>query len=210
MPRRELDQDEIRVLSALSELADSRKGWKFGGVRGWILGTEVNDRTKSSTANLYLSRLRSAGLVFGERISDPGRPRQPLNLWSITQAGEEAIAKLEDREPRRIKAPKLTSDDARIIFISRAAWECLRALQVRREWVLWVQLADDVQALWGRIPHSDDIKPVLNRGFAAREEREGARGRRMFYRVTQPGMAVTLLDQKTNAEIVQLRVSGPG
>jgi hypothetical protein len=209
MRRREIDRDEARVLGVLHDTALAGKGWKRGRVRGWALGGEINDWTGSSTASSYLTRLRAVGLVQGEPAHDPGRAGRPLVLWRITQAGEEAVARWEEREPAKIAPARRDPRDEGVVYIGRRAWQCLAVLQAQPESITWTDLVEQARRRFRDWVYLDDVRMLLNRGLVARESDGTGRSTVIRLRATPRGRRVRLLDGKASPELVQLRTLEP-
>lgn len=205
--RRELDDGEIKALKALHAAAASGGGWRRGKVRGWLLGSEVNDRSSSSIASLSLQRLRNHGLVTGEPVHDPGRPGQSLVIWRITQRGEDALAAREGHAPIVIEPYEPSKRDAGIIYTARDAWHCLAVLQRHHpHWVKWADLVAEVRRRFGNWVYVDDTKLLLARGLAEREDEGEGRAKVIWLRATRLGAATQLADGAANPTLVQLRL----
>jgi hypothetical protein len=206
MPRRAVDDDEIRPLRVLSELARTGTGWRRARVRGWALGSEVNSLAKSVVATSHLQRLRQAGWVHSEPVLDPGRLRSALVMWRITQAGENELARIDGRAAITI-APLKTDrrDDSRIYF-SRDAWRCLAVLQSHPGAISWPHLVAEFRRRFGGAVWQDDAKMLLNRRLATREDSGSGRTRVVRYMATATGRATRLIDGRTNREIVQVQL----
>jgi hypothetical protein len=206
MPRRALDEDEIAALRVLRTAAVEEKGWKRGKVRGWMLGSEVNDRADSPVATYHLQRLRKARWASSEPVHDPGRPGQPLVIWRITQEGEDELARLEGREPVRIAAPRPDPKDAGLIYTSRDAWACLAVLQSHPDPVRWPDLTAEARRRFRASVYLDDVKMLLTRRLAERQDEGSGRDKILWFHATPAGRSVRLADGKTNPAIVQLRL----
>lgn len=206
MRRRALDEDEIAALRVLRTAAVEGKGWKRGKVRGWMLGSEINDRADSSIASYYLRRLRVAGWALGEHVLDPGRPHQPLVIWRITQAGENELARVEDRDPVRIAPPRSDPGDAGVIYTSRDAWSCLSVLQSHPGAVRWADVVDKVHRRFRAWVYPDDVKMLLTRDLAVRTDEGSGKQKVVWLHATPAGRAVRLADGRTSTDIVQLRI----
>lgn len=206
MPRRALDEDEVAALRVLRTLAVEGKGWKRGKVRGWALGSEVNDRADSPIASLRLQRLRERGWVIGEQVHDPGRPGQPLVIWRITQEGEDELARAEGREPVRIAPTRRDPRDAGLIYTSRDAWACLAVLQSHPDPVRWPDLMAEAHRRFRASVYLDDVKMLLTRGMATRADEGSGRDKVVWFHATAAGRAVRRVDGKTNPALVQLRL----
>lgn len=206
MPRRALDEDEIAALRVLRTLAVEGKGWKRGKVRGWAVGSEVNDRADSPIASLRLQRLRDRGWVIGEQVHDPGRPGQPLVIWRITPEGEDELARAEGREPVRIAPARQDPRDAGVIYTSRDAWACLAVLQSHPDPVRWPDLMAEAHRRFRSSVYLDDVKMLLTRGLAARTDEGSGRDKVVWFHATAVGRAVRRVDGTTNPVLVQLRL----
>lgn len=203
MPRRRgFDETELKVLRTLRRMVVEGKGWERGGVRGWLLGPQLNDAAGSSIASLYLPRLRSLGLVAGERARDPGR-KQPLTLWRITQKGEAELATIEERAPEPVEPPVPDERDERVIYISVNAWACLSVLKRHHpRWVRWHDVVSEARRRFGTWVYLSDMLILLSRGLA---EREGER-KVIWYRGTRLAHGARLLDDKASEDWVQIRL----
>jgi hypothetical protein len=210
MRRREIDADEEEVLGVLSEAAAEGGGWKRGGVRGWLLGSEINSATGSPVASDSCQRLRRAGLVRGEAAWDPGRLDRPAILWRITQRGEEEIAGKHGRTPAQLPVPRVGTQDEGVIYVSREVWRCLAALQKNDGWLRWVELQEQVERRYHDWAHLDDVHLLVRRGLAEREARPGERRSALWLRATARGRGVRLLDGRTSPAIVQIRLPPEG
>jgi DNA-binding transcriptional ArsR family regulator len=206
MPRRALDDDEIAALRVLRTTAVEGKGWKRGKVRGWMLASEINEGADSSIASYHLRRLREAGGVLGEHVRDPGRPRQPLVIWRITQGGEDELARVEVRDPVRIARPRPDPGDAGVIYTSRDAWSCLSVLQSHPGPVRWADIVEKVHRRFRAWVYPDDMKMLLTRGLAVRTDEGSGKKKVVWLHATPVGRAVRLVDGKTNTDIAQLRI----
>lgn len=207
MSRRELDDGEVKALRVLHAAAASNRGWRRGKVRGWLLGSEVNDRSSSSIASLSLQRLRNQGLVTGESVHDPGRRSQPVVIWRITQRGEDALAARDGRASIVVEPYRPHKRDAGIIYTARDAWHCLAVLQRHHpHWVKWAELVAEVRRRFGNWVYIDDTKLLLARGLAEREDEGEGRAKIIWFRATRLGAATQLADGAANPTIVQLRL----
>lgn len=206
MPRQALDEDEIAALRVLRTAAVEGKGWKRGKVRGWMLASEINDRADSSVASYRLQRLREAGGVLGEHVLDPGRPRQPLVIWRITQGGEDELARVEARDPVRIAPPRPDPADVGVIYTSRDAWTCLTVLQSHPGAVRWADVVEKVHRRFRAWVYPDDVKMLLTRGLAVRTDEGPGNRKAVWLHATPAGRAVRLADGKTHPDVVQLRI----
>lgn len=87
----------------------------------------------SSIATCRLQRLREAGWVLGEPVPDPGRPRQPIVIWRITQDGENELARVEGRQPAALSPPRPDPKDTGLIYTSeRSAPAGMRLIRLAR------------------------------------------------------------------------------
>ena len=209
MPRKPLDELELLTLRTLRRLAVEGIGWRWSGVRGWALGSEVTERTGHHGANYRLPRLRAAGWATSAEVSDPGRSGNPVTLWRITQAGEDEVARVDGREPVLVSVPRPSRTDGRTIFVGRRMWACLSELQRAEGPVPWPELERRIHQrtkLWARL---DDLKLLVNRGFAEREDRGTGREKVIWFSATAPGRAVRLADGRASRALVQLRVAAP-
>jgi hypothetical protein len=209
MPRKPLDERELLMLTTLRQLAVENEGWRWSGVRGWALGAEVSERAGDRGAIYRLPRLRAAGWAASVEVSDAGRPRNPVTLWRVTQAGEDELARLAGRAPAVLAVPRPSRADARTIFVGRRMWACLSELQRAEGPVPWPELERRVRErleIWGRL---DDLKLLINRGFAEREDRGAGREKVIWFSATPRGRAVRLVDGRTSETLVQLRVPAP-
>lgn len=206
MPRKPLAPIEIETLRVLRETALAGKGWHRGGVRGWVLGTEMNDAVRWYGAVQHLQRLRLAGWLQSETVHDPARPRNPLFLWRITQAGEDELARVESRDPVPIGAPHPVPSDRRQIFVSRRVWACLAVLQRHDAPATWQDIERETHERFRLWIYTDQVQLLLNRGFAEREDQGTGREKVTWLVATPLGRAVRLADAKTSTSMVQLRL----
>lgn len=207
------NSEELRLLGVLHQVVGGKRGWRWGRVRGWVLGSEVNTLAASSVATHSLHRLRAAGMVDGVTVPDPGRPGRGHVLWRIAQPGEDALAEREGRAPLRIAKPARSRADTGVIFISRDAWAALAVLAAHPgEWVRSAELAAEASHRYAVALYVDDLRMLLTRNLALREERREGRKNVLVYRATEIGLGVRLVDGATNPEIVQVRlpVAGTG
>lgn len=206
MPRRAVDDDEVKPLRVLHELARTGTGWRRARVRGWALGSEVNGLARSVVATSHLQRLRQAGWVHSERVLDPGRPRSALVMWRITQTGENELARIEGRTA--ITIPPLQPDrrDSTRIYFSRDAWRCLAVLQSHPGAIAWPQLVAEFRRRFRGALWQDDAKMLLNRRLATREDSGSGRTRVVWYMATATGRAARLTDGHTNRDVVQVQL----
>src|SRR4028119_836292 len=168
--RKELDEAERKVLRTLRNTVVEDKGWTRGGVRGWLLGPEINDLANSSTGSLYLPRLAKLGLVEGDPVRDPGRS-QPMKIWRLMQDGEHELAKLEERNAVEIALPELTQADQRIIYVSANAVAVLLVLKRHHpHWVKWTDVVREARKRAKTWVFHSDAKLLLSRRLAERED----------------------------------------
>lgn len=203
--------EESRLLRVLHQVIEGKKGWRWGRVRGWLLGSEINTLADSSVATQYLHRLRAAGMVRSETIPDPGRPGRGLVLWRLAQPGEDVLAASEGREALKISKPVRARSDAGVIFISRDAWAALAVLASHGgSWVRSSDIAAEAGARFGVALYADDMQMLLNRGLALRGKLAESGKDVLRYRATELGLGVRLVDGVTNPEIVQVRLPVAG
>lgn len=200
--------EEQRLLQVLHQVIEGRKGWRWARVRGWVLGSEINDLADSSVATQYLHRLRAAGMVGSVTVPDPGRPGRGPVLWRLTQQGENALAEREWRRPIRISKPARSADaDRGVIFLSRDAWAALSVLQTHGGcWLSSPDLIAEAARRYAVAIYADDMQMLLKRRLAERHPVSRGRKPVLHYRATGPGLGVTLVDGITNPEIVQVRL----
>ncbi len=207
--RREHDGSELNALRALRKTVVEGNGWMRGGVRGWLLGAELNDLSGSSVASLSLQRLRRLGQVLGEAVRDPGRSQSPV-LWRITQAGETELARVEDREPGLIPPPVPDAEDERVIYISASAWRCLAGFKKHHpQWVRWRDVVGETRARHGIWVYLSDTFILLSRGLAEREDEGEGREKVIWFRATGAAHGTRLLDDRASEEWVQIRLPAP-
>lgn len=206
MPRKPLDEYELLALRTLRQLAVESRGWRWSGVRGWALGSEVSERAGRHGAHYRLPRLRAAGWAASVEVGDAGRSGNPVTLWRITQAGEDELARLDGRDPACVAAPRPSRADARTIFVGRRMWACLSELQRADGPLSWPELERRVHErlkIWGGL---DDPKLLINRGFAERGDRGTGREKVIWFLATARGRAVRLVDGRASETLMQLRV----
>jgi hypothetical protein len=202
----ELDAVEQATLTALADLATNGRGFRRARVRGWVPGPEVKTVVGTISAGWHLPRLRELGLVTSKAVPDEGRPRNPLVMWRITQAGENEVARRLDREPRRIARPREDPMDERQIYVGRRAWDLLSVLQQHAEWLPWEAVDGEATiAFRSRFWH-DALTILLNRGFAIREKRVGTPKSIVWVVATDAGRRVEATDLKASRTTAQLRV----
>lgn len=209
--RRDFDETELKVLRTLRRVAVEGGGWKRGGVRGWLLGPQLNRAAGSSIASLYLPRLRKLGLVLGEGTRDPGR-KQPVTLWRITREGEAELARVEARAPEPIDVPAHDPRDEKVIYISINAWACLSVLKRHHpRWVRWRDVVQEARRRFRTWVYLSDMLILLSRGLAEREdeEREGER-KVIWYRGTRLAHGAKLLDGEASGDWAQIRLPDAG
>jgi len=203
---RALTEDEAKVLEVLHDFATRGKGWKWGGVRGWMLTADLGRRGRLMPA-LYLPELRQKGLVERVAVRDPGSERTSMSLQRITQKGEDALAEFAARQPVRIAPARETGSPAPI-FLKRSWWQCLEVLQRHRDrWLSWKEIADGIEP---PRPWQDDVVPVVKREFA--RSRASSQPRMREYTVTPLGLRVEPVEtQKASSFVrVRLRPLAPG
>ena len=198
---------ERKTLAALADLAAARKGFMHRRVRGWVPGPEVKDVTGVFSGGWRLPRLRQVGFVCSDPVPDAGRARNPVRLWRITQAGEDEVARLQDRPPRRIPKPRSNADDRDQIYMTRRDWNLLSLLQRLEGPVAWEAARAAGDARRGRF-HLDDLTVLLKRGFVVRENRGTKTKPKTWVAVTSLGRQVQATDVKSGKWMVKLRVGG--
>jgi tetratricopeptide (TPR) repeat protein len=204
---RTLNDGEARILEVMHDFATAGKGWKWGGVRGWMLTADLGRRGRLMPA-LYLPELRQKGLVKRVSVRDPESEQSWMTLQRISQKGEDALAEVARRDPPRITPARETGSDGGPLFLKRSWWRCLEVLQQHPErWLSWKEIADQIDP---PRPWQDDVVPVVKREFAL--SRASSIPRLREYTVTPFGLRVELVDsQKTSSYVqVQLRRSLPG
>jgi hypothetical protein len=202
----ELDSVERRTLIALADLAVNGRAFRRRAVRGWVPGPELKTVVGATGASWRLPRLRKLGFITSHAVPDAGRPRNPLVMWRITQAGEDAIASLLKREPRRIPRPREDPRDQYQIYVGRRAWELLSLLQRHEGWLTWEQVAREAAAELESRVWPDALTILLTRGFAQREKRAGTPKSTVWVTATAAGRQVEATDLKASAATAQLRV----
>ena len=196
-----LNDTEVKILGVLHDVATGGKGWKWGGVRGWMLTADLGTRGRLMPA-LYLPDLRQRGLVARVSVHDPERERTSVALQRITQKGEDALAELARREPARIAPPRDTGSDAGTLFLKRNWWRCLEVLQRHPErWLPWKEIA---ARLGSPRPWQDDVVPIVKRELA--RSRTSSIPRLREYIVTPRGLRVELVDTQKSSSYVQVRL----
>lgn len=203
-----LDAVERKTLASLADLAASRRGFKRRRVRGWVPGPVMRDLVGVINAGWRLPRLRSLGLVTSEPAQDAGRPRNPIVLWRITQLGEDEVARLMDRPARRIPKPREDPEDKHQIYVPRGAWDFLTVLQRHDGFVPWETARSESNQRYRSNFWYDDLTLLLNRGFAARENRGTRQKPETWVAATASGRQVRASDLKASKSLVQLHVPG--
>lgn len=207
--RRGLNEGEIKSLRTLERAVAEGGGWRRGGVRGWLLGSQVNASCGSSVGSLYLPRLRGLGLVSGEPVHDPGR-RQARILWRITQVGADELARAEGREPARVDAPARDPLDERVVYIGAGAWACLAVLKARHPgWVRWRDVMAEARKRHGAWVYLSDVLVLTARALAEREDEGQGSGKVIWLRATTIAHATRLLDAAASESWVQLLLPPP-
>jgi hypothetical protein len=206
-PRRDPDEVELAILEALSRRVMGHHGWRYQGVEGWVLGVEAKRVLRTVQANHRLVSMRNRGLVCSADVYDPTNPNLQL-LWRITQAGENDLARLFARAPRKIPhpAPDEVNRGLLHVFLTQKAWSCLAALQRRTSAVSWTELRYDVQHASAIDPHQDDVRVLLRRGLAVGELRDGGPRKQMWFSPSDRGRHVRLVDGSTSATLVQVSI----
>lgn len=201
---RSLNEDEARVLAVMHDFAIGGRGWKWGGVRGWMLTADLGRHGRLMPA-LYLPELRQKGLVEWVSVRDPGSERTSMSLQRITQKGEDALAVFARREPARIATARDPDADAGPLFLKRSWWRCLEVLQRHPErWLSWKEIADRIEP---PRPWQDDVVPVVKREFAS--SRASSTPRLREYTVTRLGLRVALVETQKSSSYVQVRLRPP-
>lgn len=208
--RRALDEVEVATLKVLRDAAVAGRRWRRGRVRGWVLGTEMNALAGKYGAAYCLQRLRAAGWVHSEAVRDPGRLGSPLVIWRVTQGGEDALARIEERKAAPISTPRHDPRDDQIIYISRRAWVCLAVLHRHASPVMWRVLEQETHQRFRVHLRPDDVTMVLNRGLAEREDRGSGREKVTWLAATPLGRAARLMDGRTSETLVQVRIAEDG
>jgi len=204
--RREHDGSELNALRTLRKTVVEGRGWTRGGVRGWLLGAELNDLSGSSVASLSIQRLRRFGLVVGEAVRDPGRAQPPV-LWRLTQAGEAELARLEERKPEIIPLPVPDPEDERVIYIGANAWRCLAVLRKQHpRWVRWRDAVAEVRTRHGTWVYLSDTLILMSRGLAEREDEGEGREKVIWFRATRAAHETRLLDDRASEDWAQIRL----
>jgi hypothetical protein len=208
-PGRLINQDELTGLHALRKILMEGRGWERGGVRGWILGAELNDLTKNSVASLYLQRLRQHGLVLGETAYDPGR-KQPVVLWRLTQLGEMDLAWQEKREPEIIEMPVPDPKDQRVLYLPMNAWRFLEIMKREHpRWVRWRDAVAEARRESSTWIYPGDALLLSTRGLVEREDEGEGRGKIIWYRATTFADETEVLDDLSSENWVQLLLPEP-
>jgi hypothetical protein len=198
---RPLSEDEAKVLAVMHDVTIDGKGWKWGGVRGWMLTADLGRHGRLMPA-LYLPELRQKGLVERVSVRDPGSERTSMSLQRITQKGADALAVFAQREPTRIVPARESDAEAGPMFLKRSWWRCLEVLQQHTErWLSWKEIADRVEP---PRPWQDDVVPIVKREFAL--SRASSTPRLREYTVTPLGLRVELADSLKTSSYVQVRL----
>jgi hypothetical protein len=193
--------DLLGVLRILSAHARQGTGWARKGVRGWVFTNEVPD----GLAGVNLTDLAQLGFIVREDVCDPGR-RLPLYLNRITQAGEDELAAVEERDPSPIPRARrsLTRADRETIYVTTGAWQALRALAREPVDAPWRSLAQ-INGREGTAIYPEDTEFLLARHLAAvQRPEEVSRMSPVLSRATSLGVR----DRKASGTRVQIRVPG--
>lgn len=122
---------EWAALVALRRTAVRGQGWRYQGVRGWMLAAEVDDAAGTPTG-AALRALTMSDLVSCADVRGPGR-NQPIWLYRITEAGLRMVEEREDLPPRLLtpvcRDMINLAVDKGVFFLARAQWDALHALQ---------------------------------------------------------------------------------
>lgn len=197
--------DLLSVLRTLSAHAREGTGWARKGVRGWVFTDEIPD----GLAGVNLTDLAQLGFIVREDVRDPGR-RLPLYLNRITQAGEDELAAVEERDPSPIRRARrvLTRADRETIYVTMGAWQALRALAREPMDDPWRSLAL-INGRAGTAIYAEDTEFLLARHLAAiQRPEEASRTSPVLYRATSLGRGARVRDRKASGTRVQIRVPG--
>jgi len=207
-------QEEWDALRFLRLLAIRRAGYELRGVRGWAHINDLRDELAGYFPEV-LPRLRKRGLVTQADVRAPGQKR-PVWVYRINERG---LAVMDDAAPEEHKpVPRPRTEDARRAVYApsrqRGALRLLReacddpAVPERfggRGWVSGRELGARVdqhnfKGRRGRQPliavDGTDLHWLILWGFAERRndpDRVGV----VYWRATEAGRAVRLLDWKT-------------
>lgn len=201
-----LDKVEVRTLSALADLAARRSGFKRCRVRGWVPGPQMKDVVGASGAGWRLPRLRNLGLVTSDATTDAARPKNPIVMWRVTQLGEDEVTRHLGRPARSIARARSDPEDEYQIYISQRAWNSLSVLQQSDGFVTWDAAQRAASAAHRFRFWHDDLTILLNRSFAARENRGTSKRSELWVTATELGRQVRATDLKASKVLVQLRI----
>lgn len=204
---------EWAALLFFRHLAVDRAGYQLRGVRGWA---HLNDAQGEVRAHLYevLTRLHARGLLDREDVRAPGMVR-PVWVYRVNAHGVE-VADAHDPKPHR-PIPPLRKPDADpgiylpyrqrgVLPVLRAAYED-PSVPVRFDecgWLSGRELGERVHTANDHRPRGTpmfdvdgtDMRGLIKWGLAERRN-DPDRAGVVYWRVTELGRAVKLLDWKT-------------
>ena len=188
------------ALEILRHVAVPQRGWRYRGVRGWILAPEVNAEARRPLSAV-LGTLVADGLAFRVDVRGPGQ-EQPLWLYRIREAG---LHRVEMRTGARRRALREGHDDPvdrGVFFMARDRWDALAALQAACP--EGVPLAETAVP-GGTVPY-ETARWLIRTGLAQRHAGSDAiRPRTFRYRASELGMRVRTAAPPT-ATWAQLRL----
>lgn len=118
---------EWAALSVLRRAGVAELGWRYRGVRGWMLDAEVQCAARKPVRPA-LHTLATDELVRRVDVRAPGQ-NQPLWLYRITEAGLRWATEYERCPARTIRPDHDDLVDRGVFFLRRRLWDALHALQ---------------------------------------------------------------------------------
>lgn len=118
---------EWAALAVLRHAGMAELGWRYRGVRGWMLAAEVQSAARKPVRPA-LHTLATDELVRRVDVRAPGQ-NQPLWLYRITEAGLRWATEYERRTARTIPPDHDDPVDRGVFFLRRRLWDALHALQ---------------------------------------------------------------------------------
>lgn len=192
------------ALSILCRAALTGQGWRYGGVRGWLLGDEV-EAEERAPLRAVLRVLVAEELVTAVDVGAPGQ-KQGLWLYRATEAGHELMAA---REQRTVRVPSPPCDDPvdrGLFFLRRRLWDALHALQAAHG-RKGLRLAE-IATTGGPLVY-EEARWLMRAGLIERHPEVGAGGRPANrYAATPLGMRVRTA-APPSAYWTQLRLHDP-
>ena len=209
-------RNEWDALRFFRLLAVDRAGYELRGVRGWAHIHDLQDDMRGSFAEV-LPRLHKRGLLIHADVRAPGQQR-PVWVYRISERGLAVMGEAAPKEHKPVLWPR-TEDTGGAVYAPRRQRGALRMLREAyddprvperfggRGWVSGRELGARVDLhnfnqgrrhrRWAYISvDGTDLHWLCLWGFAERrKDPDGAVD--VYWRVTEAGRAVRLLDWKT-------------